>query len=108
MLLSQNENGVSVKEICKREKISEATYYNWKKLLHFEELASENKRLRAIIEKQESYSRVIKTKLPEKSKAVSPLLPDMSVPGNEEAELLDLLSSVIAEIAIKDICREAR
>lgn len=51
MLLSQNENGIPVKEICKREKIGEATYYNWKKLRHFEELVSENKRLRTIIEK---------------------------------------------------------
>ena len=109
LILKQNENGFPVKEICRREKISEATFYNWKKVLQYEELVLENKRLRAIIEKQEQDSMIEKTKHKKKNKAAcqSPL--EVNVPeGNEERHLLDLLSSIAAEIIIKEISNESQ
>ena len=103
-LLEQNKRHVSVKEFCRREGICEATYYNWKKLLKYEKLVKENEQLKPAVHANRTDSKGCKSS---PSKRKRPLYPSQQpitdIPGTNEAEFLDFLSGIIAEIVIKEI-----
>ncbi|NCI47260.1 transposase [Sediminibacterium soli] len=90
-LLRLKERGMSVRELCKKQKISRATFYNWVAALRIEALEKENIQL-----KKELLSLRQKNKTPKIRPKFEPIC------ENNDQELFEVVATMIADIILNN------
>jgi putative transposase len=91
VLFKLKESGISVTELCKKQKISRATFYNWMKALRLETLEKENKALKKELLRLRPRKKTSATRLELKVNS-----------GSNEHELLEMVSTIIADLILSD------
>ena len=93
------QTGVTVKEACLRGKISPATFYSWRRILHITLLSQNNSFVEQLAFKETS--RTQRKVADSKEKKDFPLIKNQSIP-EEEIKLLNLLAQIIVDIIIRE------
>lgn len=90
-LLRLKESGTPVNELCKKQKISRATFYNWMTMLRIEALEKENMQLK-------------KELLQLRSKKKTPIIrPKFNITNeSNNQELFEVVSTIIADVILND------
>ena len=102
-LLQQLRKDVSIKDICAKEGISQATIYNWKKMLEQRQLRPANEKLMKQLHKGSKSKKVIPS-APVKTKAHQQRIEETDdLQEIAEMKLLDTLSTIIASIVLKEV-----
>jgi transposase-like protein len=102
-LLQQLKKDVSIRDICANEGISQATFYNWKKMLEQQQLREANEKLIKQL-RRGSKSNKVKPSSPVKTKAHQKRIEETDdLQEIAEMELLDTLTTIIASILLKEV-----